>query len=291
MDINPGANSTMAPGGSARHPGLYGPSSGTALGHHHGHRSRSWASIWPLEVTQATDTNTDSGCSRTTCLDMVLGSSLGPDVIMAFLGITGHPYRHGLSDCVDPDCQHVFRHLLDVRWYEESQISTQTTAVVGPQTQTWSLDTVRSRWHMALGGSIGYPILYGPRGSLTLKYGFRLQTSALPLGVTGETDIATDSPPQLCQGLRSTAQAQTSALTWVASRPFMSACSSPTLPLQIHLSPHPMNHCAFLSHLLTLYLLSIMVLNCLAPFVAVSSCPSQRVCHSAVAVLLLRAQA
>ena len=74
---------------------------------------------------------------------MVLSSSPGPDVIMAFLGITGHPYMHGPTGNVDPECQHVFRHLLDVRWYQESQISAQTMAVVGPQTQTWPLDTVQ----------------------------------------------------------------------------------------------------------------------------------------------------
>lgn len=48
---------------------------------------------------------------------------------------------------------------------------------------------------MALGGSTGYAVLYGPRGSLTLKYGFgyllRLQASAWPSGVTGDTDITT----------------------------------------------------------------------------------------------------
>lgn len=33
--------------------------------------------------------------------------------------------------------------LLDLQWYQESQISTQTMAVVGPQTQAWSLDTVQ----------------------------------------------------------------------------------------------------------------------------------------------------
>lgn len=127
---------------------------GTALGHHHGHRSRSWASIWPLVVTQATDINIDSDCSRATCLDTVLGSSPGPDVIMAFLGITGHPYRHGPSGSVDPECQHVFRHMLDVRWYQESQISTQTSDPDMALGHSSGPDGT-----VSLGDSTGYPVL------------------------------------------------------------------------------------------------------------------------------------
>lgn len=45
-------------------------------------------------------------CSRTTDPDMVLGSSLDTDVIMALAGITGHPDEHGPSGSVAIKCEH-----------------------------------------------------------------------------------------------------------------------------------------------------------------------------------------
>lgn len=81
-----GPYDTLVSGGSSCYSGLYGPGSSTALGHQEGlrWRPRSWASGWPLLAALATE-STDSGCSRTTDPNMVLGNSLGPDVIMALV--------------------------------------------------------------------------------------------------------------------------------------------------------------------------------------------------------------
>lgn len=75
----------MALGGSACHPDLQGRKGKTALEHQQGHRwqSRPWAAVWPLGATRATDINTAPGYGRTTNSDVVLGSSLGPEITMA----------------------------------------------------------------------------------------------------------------------------------------------------------------------------------------------------------------
>lgn len=65
--------------------------------------------MWPLVATWTTDFSTDLGCRRTTDPDIVLGVSLGLDVIMAPGGGKDHPGRQGPSRRVASVLQHGLR--------------------------------------------------------------------------------------------------------------------------------------------------------------------------------------
>lgn len=58
-------------------------------------------------ATQTMNINKDQGCSRTIDTDMVPGSRLGPDAIMALLGIEDHSYCHGPNVSMALRCQRV----------------------------------------------------------------------------------------------------------------------------------------------------------------------------------------
>ena len=50
------------------------------------------------------DINTDPGCSRIMDPELVPGSNLDPDVIMALVAITGHPDELGSSGSTALEC-------------------------------------------------------------------------------------------------------------------------------------------------------------------------------------------
>lgn len=80
-----GSDVTVTPCGSTDYSDRRDPGGGMGLGHQDDHRwqPRSWASLWSSMVTWDVDVNTDSGCSRTTGPDMVLGSHPGLDITLA----------------------------------------------------------------------------------------------------------------------------------------------------------------------------------------------------------------
>lgn len=79
LSYSPGPDNNMTPFNSSSYPNQSGTSSGTVLGHQHGHRfrPRPWAFTWALIATLAKDINTDPSCSWTMDSNMVFSSSLG----------------------------------------------------------------------------------------------------------------------------------------------------------------------------------------------------------------------
>lgn len=112
-------NDMMAMGGRVSYSGHHGPGSGMSLGLQYGHRSQ--ASLWPLVAMGAMDINTETGCSRTTNPDMVLGSILGPDVTMDLGGYTGHSDQRRVA----------LGHQHDPRWGPRPRASIQLSMVTG----------------------------------------------------------------------------------------------------------------------------------------------------------------
>lgn len=60
-------------------------------------------------VTEAMDVNTDPNFCRARDIDMAIGSSTGPDVIMVPGGSTVHPANHGPGGSVELRYQHGLR--------------------------------------------------------------------------------------------------------------------------------------------------------------------------------------
>lgn len=83
-----------------------------ALGYHHAHGlwPGSWASMWSLVTTWATDINIEPGSGRATDPDMVLCSSLGLDITLNPGGCAGH------LDCHGPQGNMALGHQCGPRW-------------------------------------------------------------------------------------------------------------------------------------------------------------------------------
>lgn len=95
-------------------------------------------SAGPLVALQARDISTDCSCGWAMDPDMVLGSSLSMDVMMASVARAGHSDWHGLNGSVVLASPHGPRsHLLGLKWQQKPGISVQVLVVAGPQTQMW----------------------------------------------------------------------------------------------------------------------------------------------------------
>lgn len=95
----------------------HGPQWLQGLGHHHGLRwqhgfrqqHRRGTSTWPSLVTQATDINSDSYCSRTWVPDMALDASPDLGTTMVSGGIAGHSHQYGPLRSMTYGHKHEFR--------------------------------------------------------------------------------------------------------------------------------------------------------------------------------------
>lgn len=116
-------------------------------------------------TSQAVDINTDSGCSRTMDLDMVLGSSLGLHVIVALGGISGHPYWHGHRWCPRPQAS---SQPLMVRGVIDINTDPKCVTVMDPDMAPGSI--LCPDITMVLGGSVGLLDLHGPCGGTFLRH-------------------------------------------------------------------------------------------------------------------------
>lgn len=194
----------MSQGDSIGHPHQDVPGSSTALGCPYGNRLQPSPQVFMglLMATWAIDPNTDLGCGRTMDPDVVLVSSLGPDVTMVPGGIIGHLDQH------DPHSSMALRHQYSHRLQPRSQASTWLLSA------TWvrdiSADPGRGRTTdqdtilgssldqavtMVPDGCAGHPDWYGPHTSTAcghqcdLRWQPRPQGPARPPVAIGAPDI------------------------------------------------------------------------------------------------------
>ena len=85
LSSSPGQDNTMAPYDSTYNSDWYGPG-GMIFRHQQIQRLQPRPQAYPVVTTWDTDINTDSRCHKVMDLNMVLNSSLAPDVSLAMGG-------------------------------------------------------------------------------------------------------------------------------------------------------------------------------------------------------------
>lgn len=101
---------TMTSGESAGHSDWHALHNRVALKHQHGPKwPRPLASTWPLIVSVAMNSNTDSGCSRVIDPDVACSSCPGLDNTMAPGGTVDHSDRCDTGSSMVLTCKTVYR--------------------------------------------------------------------------------------------------------------------------------------------------------------------------------------
>lgn len=115
-------------------------------------------------------------CIRTTDPDTALVSSLELNDILAPGGITGHSDQDGSGGGMAPDtnkatgCGPNPGLPCNLSWQHGLQISTQSLAMVGQGTQTWSSAEAGLNVILVPAGSVGHSNWHGPSGDMTLGH-------------------------------------------------------------------------------------------------------------------------